>query len=259
MYRKTFEPILHEKALSTGSHCHIPSNRTASQNGLITPSWNQPELCCHIPICPTNFWAEAVLTAVCLRNRTTTCANQQQLTPFDKWYGHKPNISHLRVFGCAAYCHVPSAERRRLDKKAHRMCFIGYSKNPKGYRLIDLSSNKVVTRRDVAFNETDFHFVDRNDESVSISPDLVNETEDEIVESESQPAEPPRRSLRAAQCPDYYGYSESADTVTTECADAAKLTEHCAYTVQEIYEPATIEEVLNGPHAKEWKVATGIW
>ena len=89
---------------------------------------------------PNKFWAEAVATAAYLRNRTTTSANEEQLTPFEKRYGHKSNISHLKVFGCAAYSLVPSTERRKLDKKARRMCFIGYSKNPKGYRLIDLST-----------------------------------------------------------------------------------------------------------------------
>ena len=103
---------------------------------------------------PHKLWAEAVATAAYLRNRTTTSANEEQLTPFEKWYGHKPNISHLKVFGCAAYSHVPKTERK-LDKKAQKMCFIGYSKSPKGYRLIDLSTDKVVTGRDV-FNETDF-------------------------------------------------------------------------------------------------------
>ncbi len=35
------------------------------------------------------------------------------------------------------------------------MCFIGYSKNSKGYRLIDLDTDQVITRRDVLFNESD--------------------------------------------------------------------------------------------------------
>ena len=118
---------------------------------------------------PNKFWAEAVATAAYLRNRSTTSANEEQLTPFGKWYGHKPNISHLKVFGCAAYCHVPAIERRKLDKKAQRMCFIGCSKNPKGYRVINLNTNKVVTRRDVVFNETDFRFFKQtNHESVLI-------------------------------------------------------------------------------------------
>lgn len=57
------------------------------------------------------------------------------------------------------------------------MCFIGYSKNLKGYtcRLVDLTTNKVVTRRDVVFNETDFRIFKPTNDSVSISPELLNE------------------------------------------------------------------------------------
>ena len=74
------------------------------------------------------------------------------------------------------------------------MCFIEYNKSPKGYRLIDLSTDKVVPRRDV-FNETDFRFFNQaNDESVSISTELVDESEDDTTECEPQPEEPPRRS-----------------------------------------------------------------
>ena len=180
---------------------------------------------------------------------TTTSANEEQLTPFEKWYGHKPNISHLKVFGCAAYSHVPNTERRKLDEKAQRMCFIGYSKNPKGYRMIDMNTDKIVLRRDV-FNETDFRFLKRvNDESVSISPELVDETEDDATECEPQREEPPRRSQRAVRRPEYYGYS--GDTTTIELADTATLVEHCAYIVQEVPGTGTFDEVYTGPHEKE--------
>ena len=127
---------------------------------------------------PKKLWAEAVTTAAYLRNRTTTSANEEQLTPFEKGYGHKPNISHLKTFGCVAYSHVPNTERRKLD------------------RLIDLNTDKIVHRRDVVFNEIDFRFFKRvnDDESVSISPELADETEDDVIEHEPQPEEPPRRS-----------------------------------------------------------------
>ena len=82
---------------------------------------------------PKKLWAEAVATAAYLRNRTTTSANEEQLTPFEKW---KSNICHLKVFGCATYSHVPNTEQRKLNEKAQRMCFIGYSKNPcKGLQI----------------------------------------------------------------------------------------------------------------------------
>ena len=56
------------------------------------------------------------------------------------------------ISGYLGLQHVPSTERIKLDKKAQRMCFIGYSKNLNGYGLIDLSTDKIVTRRDVVFN-----------------------------------------------------------------------------------------------------------
>ncbi len=211
------------------------------------------------------FWAEAISTAAYLRNRTTTSGNEEQLTPYEKWYGHKPNVGHLKAFGCAAYSHVSNAERRKLDK-ARRMCFIGYSKNPKGYRLIDMDTKKVITRRDVVFNEPDFYFLKRIDdtESVSILLDLLDEPEDE---SETRLKEPPcrsertvrnldeplQRSERNVRRPDYYGHSKFADTTIAEFADTP---EHCAYSMQEIPEPESFDEALESPHAKNWKLAT---
>ena len=91
------------------------------------------------------------------------------------------------------------------------------------------------------FNETDFQFFKpTNDESGSISPELLNESEDET--SEGEPEEPPQRP-RAVRRPDFYGYSE--------CADTATLVEHCAYSMQEIPEPEKFDEALSSPHAKE--------
>ena len=79
------------------------------------------------------FWAEAVSTAAYIRNRVTTTASGQ--TPYERWYGRIPDVSNFRVFGCMAYAHVPEVERTKLDKKAVKLRFLGYSDNQKGYRL----------------------------------------------------------------------------------------------------------------------------
>ena len=70
--------------------------------------------------------------------------------------GKKPNVSHLRVFGCMAYVHIPDNERRKLDKKAEKMRFVGYSFTSKGYRVFDETKGKIFIRKDVEFNEDDF-------------------------------------------------------------------------------------------------------
>ena len=69
----------------------------------------------------------------------------------------------MRVFGCLAYAHVPSQQRTKLDAKAVKCIFIGYSPDSKAYRLFNPATNKVITSRDVILDEnsinpmTDFH------------------------------------------------------------------------------------------------------
>jgi transposase InsO family protein len=46
----------------------------------------------------TKYWDEAVHTAVYLRNRSPT-SDLDGKTPYEAWYGFKPKVNHLRVFG----------------------------------------------------------------------------------------------------------------------------------------------------------------
>jgi hypothetical protein len=60
----------------------------------------------------TAYLGEAVLTATYLQNRLPTKAILNN-TPYELWTGHKPNLSHLRTFGCTAYVLVPKAKRTK--------------------------------------------------------------------------------------------------------------------------------------------------
>ena len=102
------------------------------------------------------FWAEAISAAAYVRNRLPTMVLKERETPYERWYGRKPDVSHFRVFGCMAYAHVPDCERRKLDTKSKKMRFVGYSLTSKGYRLFDEMNQKLYIRRDVEFNESDF-------------------------------------------------------------------------------------------------------
>jgi hypothetical protein len=74
-------------------------------------------------------------------------------TPNEVWSGKKPLVSHLKVFGCDAFVHVPKEKRSKLDKKATKCIFIGYKEGMKGYKLWDPASRKTVYNRDVVFRE----------------------------------------------------------------------------------------------------------
>ena len=96
------------------------------------------------------YWAEAVSTAVYLKNRCPTKA-VRGMTPFEVWHGRRPNVDHLRVFGCDAYSHIPKDERGKYDTKARKCILLGYGEETKGYRLYDAEKKRVLHSRDVKF------------------------------------------------------------------------------------------------------------
>ncbi|KMQ85397.1 retrovirus-related pol polyprotein from transposon tnt 1-94 [Lasius niger] len=69
------------------------------------------------------------------------------------WTGLKPNFSHLRVFGCKAFAHIPKVSRQKWDPKAKELIFVGYCPETKGYRLLNPETYKITRSRDVTFFE----------------------------------------------------------------------------------------------------------
>ncbi|MCO5614450.1 hypothetical protein L7F22_068732 [Adiantum nelumboides] len=102
---------------------------------------------------PHKLWMEAVACAAHVLNRCPTCA-LKTITPYESWYDRKPSVSYLRVFGCLAYAHIPQQLRGKLDDKAVKCIFVGYSSGSKGYRLYNPATNKIFESRDVIFAET---------------------------------------------------------------------------------------------------------
>ena len=43
------------------------------------------------------------------------------------YFGKKPNLGHLRMFGSIAYVHVPKENQRKLDAKAEKYILVSYS------------------------------------------------------------------------------------------------------------------------------------
>jgi hypothetical protein len=89
------------------------------------------------------FWVEAVGIAYYLVNRSPSSMLDDK-TPHEVWIGKKPYLTHLRVFGCDAYVHIPKENKSKLDKKAEKFIFIGYKYGLKGYKLWNPKTKKVV-------------------------------------------------------------------------------------------------------------------
>jgi len=61
------------------------------------------------------------------------------MTVEKKITGKKLDVSHLRMFVCITYVHVFDGKRSKLDPKAKKCIFIGYSLEQKKYRCLNPS------------------------------------------------------------------------------------------------------------------------
>ena len=220
---------------------------------------------------PMSLWAEAMLTACYLHNISPT--RGQDCTPYELWHGVKPDLAGLRVFGAPAYKHIPKQLRRKLDSKTEKGIFVGYEPGAKAYRLFINGSIKIS--KDVQVDESfatskpkisraDILLEDEDDELPSLIPD--SDSDDDMAEAGDNghngrrarnsgsdsgndssakatrfmsPEPSPRRSgrINQGQRPLRYGLSAIAKQP------------------QEIIEPTSLQQALDGPQAAEWSQA----
>ncbi|MCO5576337.1 hypothetical protein L7F22_030146 [Adiantum nelumboides] len=109
------------------------------------------------------YWAETASTAIYTMKRTPT-ATVHDITLEEKFIGKKTNVLHFKVFGCIAYVHVLNELRTKLDPKAEKCVFIGYSLEQKGYKCYNPITRQVKVSRDVVFDEMITWYVDVKDD-----------------------------------------------------------------------------------------------
>ena len=80
---------------------------------------------------PMHLWEEASRIAVHVQNHTPHRVLKNN-TPEEVFFGKKPEVSNLRIFGCLMYIHIPKEKRTKLGKKG---IFVGYSESSKVYRI----------------------------------------------------------------------------------------------------------------------------
>jgi hypothetical protein len=92
------------------------------------------------------------LTAVYVLNRCPT-KSLNNMTPYEAWHGRKPNVKHMRTFGCVAYVKLVGPGLTKLSDRSAKMIFIGYESGTKGYRFYRPATGKLVVGRDAIFDE----------------------------------------------------------------------------------------------------------
>jgi hypothetical protein len=111
----------------------------------------------HNQYLPMYLWAEAAMTTVYIHNRIPHRVIENK-TPDEMFSGDKPEVSHLRIFGCPIYVHIPKDKRKKLDLSVKKGTFVGYSDTSKAYILYIPDHQKIEISKDVTFDEdVSFH------------------------------------------------------------------------------------------------------
>jgi hypothetical protein len=104
---------------------------------------------------PGRYWAEGLHTAVYLLNRLPT-KTISAACPHVTLFSSAPSYEHIRVFGCACYPNIAATAPHKLASWSNRCVFLGYFAAHKGYRCLDLSTNRLIVSRHVVFDEDNF-------------------------------------------------------------------------------------------------------
>ena len=96
--------------MDNGIRIHLTNFYTPQQNGVVE-RMNRTLLgmarsTLSFKKLSSTYWEEAIHTTIYLRNRSPT-DSLDEITPYEAWFGFKPRVKHLRVFGLVCYALDP--------------------------------------------------------------------------------------------------------------------------------------------------------
>ena len=90
------------------------------------------------------LWANAFATAVYTMNQTIS-AQARDKTPYEAFFGKKPDVSHMRVWFSDVFVHQPKElGTQKLGEHGHPAKFLGYPEASARYRTYDPTNHKVM-------------------------------------------------------------------------------------------------------------------
>ncbi len=100
---------------------------------------------------PAKYWSSALIHTVYLRNWLVHTVTRK--TPFEAYFGAKPDLSCLKLFG-SRVCEKRSGScRSKLDRHDFKGVFLGYTATDQNIIYLDLDSGVVKSSHHVQYDE----------------------------------------------------------------------------------------------------------
>ena len=145
--------------MSIGIDVQYPIAHVHTQNGLAESFIKRLQLIARPLLLktklPLSAWGHAIIHAAKLIRLRPT--ENQDLSPFQLVLGYQPNISHLRVFGCAVYVPIAPTHRPKLGPQRRLGIYVGFQSSSIITYVEPLTGEVFTTRfADCHFNENVF-------------------------------------------------------------------------------------------------------
>ncbi|CAA7045970.1 unnamed protein product [Microthlaspi erraticum] len=210
---------------------------------------------------PISYWGDALLTAAYILNLVPS--KSVTTTPYELWMGRKPNLTHLRAWGSAAFVRDTSHPHGKLGPRGKKCIFIRYSEQSKGYVLIGEHSDGSITEiesRDVTFLENDFPKRGEIDRVLHLEeiPDHTS------IPPTNQSVEVSEGSHELSQLSGRETLVESQD-IELRRSNRGNVPRRRFEIEEEAFmvalyddlEPRSVQEALSCPNSNEWNDAVG--
>jgi len=208
-----------------------------------------------------DLWADAIKTAVYIKNRATSRALPVGKTPFEQWTGSKPDVSHMRVFGsiCWVVLHKSHIEGTFGDKAAKGV-FLGYPDGSKAYKVI-LNDGKVVKARSVVFAETNVRDVAEvpeelpGDKNVEVETGWRSASDGEAVDADNDEKNDKQNDESDKSSDDNQGCGGSQDTLRRSGRARRPSVEYWRPVSPVAHEaPMTYVQAVQWQESAEWQI-----
>lgn len=118
---------------------------------------------------PKFLWGEAVKTATYLINRMPLRVLNYK-TPAQCLLKSNDFVVPSKVFGCVCFVHDYRNSVGKLDPRAIKCVFMGYSPTQKGYRCWCPSEHRFFVSMDVTFRENESYYSPTNETGITLAP-----------------------------------------------------------------------------------------
>ena len=144
---------------------------------------------------PKCSWGEAILSSAFLINRMPSRILDMQ-TPLDTLLKSYPTSRlhqnlPLSVFGYTCFVHYNAPGHSKLEPRAIKCVFLGYSSTKRGYKCFDPTSGKLFVTMDATFFEQEPYFSKNTLQGENLNEDCFWNPSEQTIDPSSSSEPPP--------------------------------------------------------------------